>query len=85
MVVGALIGAAAGGLTGKAFAADQETEAQHDKQLDEDIGVTAGDLGAADPNAPPAKRGTYSGASAGAGSADTLDTTEDDGPIPHAD
>ena len=84
ILAGALIGAAAGAATGAALGADHDKE-EVDKLLDEEIGVTAGDLGAADPNAPPAKRGTYSGASAGAGSVADSDSAPDEGPMPKAD
>jgi len=84
ILAGALIGAAAGAATGAALGADHDKE-EVDKLLDEEIGVTAGNLGAADPNAPPAKRGTYSGASAGAGSVADSDSAPDEGPIPKGD
>ncbi len=82
MVAGALIGAAAGAATGAALADDHD-EADLDKKLDEDIGVSGGDLGAADPNAPPASRGTYSGAAAGSGGIGGIsDDAPDAGPMP---
>ena len=84
MVAGALIGAAAGAATGAALGGDHDAE-DEDKKLDEEIGVTEGNLGAASPNAPPASRGTYSGASAGAGSTGVDDSAPDEGPIPHGE
>jgi hypothetical protein len=85
LIAGALIGAAAGAATGKVLMETQEDADAHDAMLDEVIGVTSGHLGAASPDAPPAVRGTYSAGSAGAASAETIDWTEDDGPIPHSD
>ena len=67
--IGAVAGGALGGVIG-AFAGqvldeNDAADAEHDQQLDRDIGVTEGDLGAASPDAPPALRGAYSAASAG--------------------
>jgi phage tail tape-measure protein len=84
VVAGAIIGAAAGAATGAALGSDHDAE-DEDKKLDEEIGVTSGNLGAASPNAPPATRGTYSGASAGAGTAGLDDSAPDEGPIPHGE
>jgi phage tail tape-measure protein len=83
-IAGALIGAAAGAATGAALGSDHDAE-DEDKKLDEEIGVTSGDLGAASPNAPRAVRGTYSGASAGAGSTGVDDSAPDEGPMPHGE
>jgi phage tail tape-measure protein len=69
--VGAVAGAIVGGVIGAAAGAvlEQENERahQHDEHLDEDIGVYDGQLGAASPDAPPARVGAFSvGASGGA-------------------
>jgi len=82
LIAGALIGAAAGAATGRVLMETQVDSDLHDALLDDVIGVSGGDLGAASPDAPPAVRGTYSAASAGGGSAETFDSTEDNGPIP---
>lgn len=66
-VVGGMIGAAVGAGAGEIIAEEGERVSKHDRELDDEIGVTSGDLGAADPNMPPAKRGVFSAASAGAG------------------
>lgn len=85
MVAGAILGAAAGAATGAALADDHDAE-EHDRALDEEIGVTAGDLGAAAPGSPPARRGTYSASSAGQGSAASEnDDAPDEGPLPHGE
>ena len=86
MIAGALIGAAAGAATGVALSDEQTDEAQHDSKLDDAIGVTAGNLGAAKPGAPAAKRGTFSAASSGGGGgANGTDSAPDEGPMPHGD
>lgn len=64
-IAGGLVGTAIGALAGQTLDADDADEAEHDQQLDRDIGVTEGDLGAASPAQPPARRGVYSAASAG--------------------
>lgn len=85
MVVGAIIGAAAGAATGAALANDHDAEA-HDAKLDDEIGVTGGDLGAAKPGAPASVRGTFSAGSAGAGGGvGSIDDTADAGPMPRAE
>lgn len=85
MVVGAIIGAAAGAATGAALANDHDAEA-HDAKLDEEIGVTGGDLGAAKPGGPTSVRGTFSGGSAGAGAGvGSTDDTPDAGPLPRGE
>jgi hypothetical protein len=84
IVAGALIGAAAGAATGAALADDHDAE-DHDKVLDEDIGVSGGAMGAAKPGSPPAIRGTYSGGSAGAGGIPNSSAVPDAGPMPKSD
>lgn len=84
VIAGALIGAAAGAATGAALGGDHDA-ADEDRKLDEEIGVTAGDLGAATPGSPPAARGTYSGGSAGQGGMGGDDNAPDEGPIPHGE
>jgi len=45
-IAGAVMGAAVGGATGLAMERDHHRESKHDRQLDDDIGVTSEDLGA---------------------------------------
>jgi hypothetical protein len=68
---GAAAGAVIGGVVGAFVAkvADEEAErvSLHDGELDAEIGVNGGDLGAPNLEHPPAIRGTYSAGSAGGG------------------
>jgi hypothetical protein len=85
-VAGALLGAGIGAATGAAIADDIEDQDRHDKQLDKEIGVTDGDLGAADPNMPPAIRGVYSmGAAGGGGMGGPEEAPASSGPMPHGE
>lgn len=68
VVVGSILGALAGIVAGATLQEDDERRAEDEATLDDAIGVTSGDLGAADPSAPPARRGCYSATSAGGGS-----------------
>jgi hypothetical protein len=69
---GALAGAVLGGVfaAGAAAAVEKNSadESARDAELDADIGVTGGDLGAPNLEHPPAQTGAYSSASAGAAS-----------------
>ena len=65
MVAGGLVGTALGVLAGLGLDNAERRHDKRDKDLDDEIGVTKGGLGAASPDAPPATRGAYSGASAG--------------------
>jgi hypothetical protein len=67
IVAGGIVGTAMGIVAGVALDNADRVHDSRDKELDDDIGVTKGDLGAAGPNAPKARRGAYSAASAGAG------------------
>lgn len=67
IVVGAVAGAAAGVVAREGLAADLRDKAAVDKQLDKEIGVTEGDLGAPNLKHPPAKVGAYSASSSGGG------------------
>lgn len=73
--VGALAGAVMGGLAGAMAAGAMDQQAQKESarnaELDDTIGVTRGDLGAASPSQPPSRRSFVSAASAGAGSGGT--------------
>jgi hypothetical protein len=83
VVAGMLIGAAAGALAGHALDDGAEREHENDDELDASIGVTSGDLGAPNLKHPPAKRGTFSAASAGV--TGQGDRTPVEGPISGAD
>ncbi len=66
IVAGAIMGGAVGTAIGHTLEKDDERAHEVEEDLDKDIGVSGGDLGAASPNQPPAKRGNYSAGSAGA-------------------
>lgn len=89
LVAGGVIGAAAGAAAGIVYADAEAERAEVDEELDEAIGVYGGNIGAAGPNAPPSKRGVFSGSSAGVGGTGGGDTnigiSPDEGPIPKAD
>ena len=65
-VAGSLIGTAIGAFAGQTMDDEDTGAIEHDQELDRRIGVSEGDIGAASPGSPPAARGTYSAASAGA-------------------
>jgi phage tail tape-measure protein len=81
IVAGALIGGAAGAVAASALEKDAARKAAHARELDEQIGVTKGDLGAPNLKHPPARVGAYSAASAGAGTSGD-DEEPAEGPIP---
>lgn len=64
-IAGGIVGTAIGAIAGQTLDENNTEISEHDQQLDRDIGVTEGDLGAASPDQPPARRGVYSAASAG--------------------
>lgn len=66
-IAGAVIGAAAGTLTAWASEANAIDDAAHDRQLDAEIGVSEGDLGAPGLEHPPAKVGALSAEVVGGG------------------
>jgi hypothetical protein len=65
-VAGMVLGAAVGALAGKVIDDEAERAHVHDSELDDEIGVTSGDLGAPNLLHLPAKIGAYSSASSGA-------------------
>jgi|HubBroStandDraft_6_1064221.scaffolds.fasta_scaffold431232_2 phage tail tape-measure protein len=79
VVAGALLGAAAGALAVEAMGTEADRRAAHDAELDEEIGVTGGDLGAPNLKHPPAKVGAPSAAAAGVGA--TAGTEPAEGPM----
>jgi hypothetical protein len=64
-VAGMVIGAVAGAVAGEELAVESARASAHDKELDEEIGVTKGDLGAVQPGRPPRGSGRVSLASLG--------------------
>jgi len=56
-IAGALVGGAIGAASGAAIDVDETIHDRHDAELDDDIGVTSGDLGSRPPP-PPATRST---------------------------
>ncbi len=76
MVAGAIMGAAAGAMAAEALEKDGEQTAAHTRELDEEIGVIGGDLGAPNLKHPPARVGAYSTAATGTGAADDSEPAE---------
>lgn len=74
-IAGAVAGAVAGAAAGATLNEEEAMRGAAERELDEEIGVLGGSLGAAAPDAPRSERGTFSAASSGAGGA----ATEDDG------
>jgi phage tail tape-measure protein len=66
IVAGAIIGGVAGAITGAALDSEAAKQAARTRQLDKEIGVSEGELGAPNLEHPPAKVGAYSVASVGA-------------------
>lgn len=69
IVTGAIIGGAIGAVVGHTLDDEERRVSLHDQELDREIGVTEGDLGAASPTQPAARIGAFSSASAGASNA----------------
>jgi sporulation protein YlmC with PRC-barrel domain len=80
VAAGAVLGGIAGAITEAALEKGAEAEAARTRDLDAELGVSEGDIGAKNLRHPPAKRGVYSGASAGADSSSGGSPAE--GPIP---
>jgi hypothetical protein len=66
-IAGAILGGAAGAMAGRAMDAQASADMAHTCELDAEIGVSEGDIGAPNLKHPPAEIGAYSSASAGAG------------------
>jgi hypothetical protein len=82
-VVGALLGGAAGAAASWALEAEKVEENAREEKLDEELGVSGGDIGVPGLQHPPPQRGTYSSAAMGAGTATESDEEElAEGPIP---
>jgi len=82
VVAGAVVGTVIGATAGNVLEHEAEREHQHDEKLDEDIGVFDGQMGAAPPDAPRARIGAFSAASAGSGRPSRPPA---EGPIPEPD
>jgi hypothetical protein len=67
MVAGAIIGAAAGTVAGAVLDAEASRKGARTRELDAELGVSGGDIGAPNLQHPPAKVGAFSAGSAGAG------------------
>jgi phage tail tape-measure protein len=57
MVAGMVVGALAGTLVGEGLEANEERVSRHDKELDEELGISGGDIGAVQSVPPPALSG----------------------------
>ncbi len=81
--VGAVIGVVVGAAAGIAL---RDTEIQHeidDAQADRDIGVIGGNIGEAQPDQPPSRRGVFHSASLGIGAGGSGEPSE--GPMQNVD
>jgi Glycine zipper len=67
VAAGAVMGGIAGALAGAALDRDATEQTARNRELDAEIGVSGGDLGAPNLEHPPAKIGAYSAASVGEG------------------
>lgn len=56
MVAGGVIGSALGAVAGHAMDDEEERRSLHDQELDREIGVEGGDMGARPSSPPPAKK-----------------------------
>ena len=80
--VGAVIGAVAGAIMGAAFEDGEASKDAEERKLDEETGVSGGEMGAPNLKHPPAKVGAYSGASSGAGASSSEEDEESaEGPM----
>jgi hypothetical protein len=83
IAAGAIIGGAVGVLAAMAYEASSAEEAAAERQLDAELGISEGDIGAPNLEHPPAKIGAYSLAASGAGA--STDTEPAEGPVPSSD
>jgi len=79
VAAGAIIGGIAGAITGAGLDTESSRDAARTRELDAEIGVSGGDLGAPGLKHPPAKIGAFSAASSGVDSSSGEDPAE--GPI----
>jgi hypothetical protein len=82
-IAGAVIGAAAGAMAECAVESEGAIARAKDAQLDDEIGVTAGDIGAPKLKHPPAKVGAFSAAALGLSGGGSYATAE--GPMSSSD
>ncbi len=66
VVAGAIMGSIVGAAAGAMVADSNNRRWHHDEEMDYDIGVYDGSMGAASPDAPPVRIGAFSAGSAGA-------------------
>jgi phage tail tape-measure protein len=76
MVAGAIIGGVAGAIAGAVLDGESSRQASHTRELDAEIGVSEGELGAPNLEHPKAERGVYSGASTGVASSSSEQPAE---------
>ena len=76
MVAGAIIGGVAGAVTGAVLDSEASRQAERTRELDADIGISGGEVGAPNLAHPPPKVGAYSAASAGADSSSGEESAE---------
>jgi hypothetical protein len=81
VAAGAVIGGVVGAIVAKVADEEAERVSAHEGELDDEIGVTSGSLGAPNLKHPPAKRGTFSAASSGGGSGGGGDDASSEGPM----
>src|SRR5512143_1433312 len=67
VVAGGAMGAVVGALAGATLEREELRRTHRDEELDKEIGVIDGQMGAASPDAPPARIGAYSAGSTGVG------------------
>jgi phage tail tape-measure protein len=76
IVAGAIIGGVVGTLAGAALDSESSRKSSRTRELDAEIGVSKGELGAPNLEHPPAKIGAYSAASSGVASSSGEDPAE---------
>ena len=81
VVAGAIIGSVVGAAAGAMVSDSNNRRWHHDDELDHDIGVYDGAIGAAPPDAPPVRIGAFSSGSAGAAGARPSTPPPNEGPM----
>ncbi len=81
IVAGAVLGGAAGAAAASALENDATRKAARTRKLDEEIGVSGGELGAPNLKHPPARVGAYSAVSAGVATTGDDDEEPAEGPL----
>ena len=82
ILAGAALGGTAGAFAGAAWGDSNRVAARRDEELDEDLGIIGGDIGAPNLKHPPPKVGVYSAQAAGISARDAAEERADEGPIP---